>query len=202
MQKDWDSDFTFSSIFSEFKLWWPNPQQGLFVRLYGKAISHDSVPAQERIYIDGANPRARFNRFYLRSDGALPEEVHYHLPGGGNVRGYYNNPISGKTILALNLEGRMAAPRFLPRLSARSNTTLAAFLDMATLDFDDAGGRFFADAGLAVRLNARLPDEWYTLFTGGRNLALRFDFPLWVNEPLPGENRLRFRWVMGFEAEL
>ena len=39
----------------------------------------------------------------------------------------------------------------------------------------------------------------YTIFTGGRWMTLRLDFPFWVNKPLPDENELRFRWVFGFE---
>jgi len=48
-------------------------------------------------------------------------------------------------------------------------------------------------------LQTFLPDEWYTIFTGGRDVTLRLDFPIWVNEPLPDENAVRFRWVFGFE---
>jgi hypothetical protein len=76
---------------------------------------------------------------------------------------------------------------------------LDAFADVASMEFQDSRHRLFADAGFGFRLQALLPDEWYTIFTGGRDLTLRLDFPIWVNEPLPDENAVRFRWVFGFE---
>ncbi|MFQ5770326.1 MAG: M1 family aminopeptidase [bacterium] len=200
---DWGSDFDYNSVYSELKIWLPKNREGIFLRFYGhKIFNSDEAPIQELIYLDGANPRLRFQRFYLRSDGALPEELHYHLPGGGNLRGFYNQPIIGEQILALNIELRKSfRPEFLGKKlrSILGTTALAAFVDLADMQFQDKTSKFFMDAGFGVRLQKFLPDNWYTIFTGGRNLTLRLDFPLWVNEPLPDENSLRFRWVFGFE---
>ncbi len=203
VQEDWGSDFNFTSLFSEVRFWLPNASNGLFLRFYAQKISDSgSAPIQELVFLDGANPRDRFKRFYLRSHGGVPEEFHLHMPGGGNLRGYYNQPISGDQLLALNLEARrkfrwpfLRQPlrKYIGRLSA------VAFFDLAGMEFLDSRKDVFADAGFGLRFASLLPDEWYTVFTGGRNLLLRLDFPIWVSKPLPGENHFRFRWVLGFE---
>lgn len=206
VQEAWGSDFTFNTLFTEFKFWVPENRQGLFLRFYTGKIFRDSeqdpVPIQDMFFLDGANPRERFKRFYLRSNGSIPEELHYHLPGGGNLRGYYNNPIYGLQIAALNVEIRKRIrPPILTKLlpSWFGNTTLAFFVDSANLKLLNSKNNTFADAGLGLRIQKFLPDDWYTIFTGGRNLTLRLDFPIWVSDPLPDENRVRFRWVFGFE---
>jgi len=47
------------------------------------------------------------------------------------------------------------------------------------------------DAGVGLQLNFRL------LY---RRLTLRFDFPVWVSEPLAGEKKAKFRWVFGLQS--
>jgi len=107
VEKDWGSDISYHTGFSEFKVWFPKNDEGVFLRFFaGKIFSSDDALVQDMFSVDGANPRERFQKFYLRSDGALPEELHYHLSGGGNVRGYYNQPIFGDQILAANAEIR------------------------------------------------------------------------------------------------
>ncbi|MFQ5822832.1 MAG: M1 family aminopeptidase [bacterium] len=206
VQEDWGSDFTYNSVFSELKIWLPKYNEGVFLRFYGgKIFNSENVPIQDLLFLDGANPRERFKRFYLRSDGSLPEELHYHLPGGGNLRGYYNNPIIGDQIFALNVELRRNLKQKSFNRSQRSilrTMSLVAFIDLATMDIIDSKNKFFADAGFGIRFQKFLPDNWYTIFTGGRNLTIRLDFPIWVNEPLPDENSVRFRWVFGFEQAI
>lgn len=202
-QESWGSDFTFTKLSAELKLWLPDNHEGLFLRFFGgKIIDSEEAPTQDLLFLEGANPRQRFERFYLRSHGALPEELHYHLPGGGNLRGYYNNPRFGDELLALNGELRKRVRLKLFRrgpLAALSRPTLVGFAEVASLKYLESETRLFADAGVGVRIHTRLPDAWYTMFTGGRELTLRFDFPLWVSDPLPDENSVRFRWVFGFE---
>lgn len=203
VEKDWGSDVSYHSGFSEFKVWFPKNDEGVFLRLFaGKIFSSDDALVQDLYFVDGANPREHFRKVYLRSDGALPEELHYHLPGGGNVRGYYNQPIFGDQMLAANAEVRKkVGPNWLGRkLRAILGTpSVAVFADVASMEFVDSRHEVFADAGFGLRFENVLPDDWYTVFTGGRNTTLRLDFPIWVNRPLPDENAVRFRWVFGFE---
>ncbi|HEX9654090.1 MAG TPA: M1 family metallopeptidase [bacterium] len=206
VDKDWGSEVSYHTGFSELRVCFPKNDEGVFLRFFaGKIFSSDDALIQDLLFLDGANPRDRFRRFYLRSDGALPEELHYHLPGGGNLRGYYNQPIFGDQILAANLELRKKLkPNVLGRWlrSVLGHPGVAVFGDLSTMEFVDSRHEFFADAGLGLRFENLLPDDWYTIFTGGRNTTLRLDFPIWVNQPLPGENAVRFRWVFGFEQAL
>ncbi|NIR52318.1 hypothetical protein GWO43_03900, partial [candidate division KSB1 bacterium] len=203
---DWTSDFDYRRAFAELRFWLPKNDEGVFLRFYtAKVFSSERAPLQDLVFLEGANPRERFKRFYLRSDGALPEELHYHLPGGGNVRGYYNQPIFGDQIVALNLELRNT---FRPQLFGKrldkflGETSLVAFVDLASMEFIGSQNDFFAGAGLGLRFQNVLPDNWYTLFTGGRHVTLRLDFPIWIDDPLPNENAVRFRWVFGFEQAI
>ncbi len=200
---DWGSDFNYNTVYTEVKFWLPQNDEGLFLRIYGhKIFSSDDTPIQDLIFLDSANPRERFKRFYLRSNGSIPEELHYHLPGGGNLRGYFNQPIYGDQILAVNVELRKNFKRTLLGRKWHAllgNVTLVAFADLAEMKKRDSENKFYMDAGVGIRLQRLLPDNWFTLFTGGRNLNLRFDFPFWVNEPLPEDNQFQFRWVFGFE---
>ncbi|MFQ5604115.1 MAG: M1 family aminopeptidase [bacterium] len=203
LHDDWGSDFSYSTVFTTFKFWLLKKPAGLYLRFHGKKIfNSDMTPVQDLIFLDGANPRERFKRFFLRSDGALPEELHYHLPGGGNLRGFYNQFFAGDQILAFNVELRKELP---PNWAGKrwraifGNTGLVLFVDLARMEFSDQNSQFFTDAGLGLRFQKRLADKWYTLLTGSRNIALRFDFPIWVNKPLPDENAVRFRWVFGLE---
>lgn len=198
-QADWGSDFTYTTGYSELKFWLPKRDEGLFLRLYGQAT--DGTPAiQDHVFLDGANSRKRFDRFYLRSYGALPAWLHYHLPGGGNVRGYFNNPMIDEEIAAFNAEIRKritqrSIDRFLKGVLGKKSVVL--FFDAASLNIFDV--EIFADAGVGLRFHNVLPDEWFTIFTGGRELTLRLDFPIWVSNPLPEENPVSFRWLFGFE---
>ncbi len=203
VDEDWGSDVSYHSGFAELKVWFPKNDEGVFLRFFaGKIFSSDDAFIQDLLFLDGANPRERFQKFYLRSDGALPEELHYHLPGGGTLRGYYNQPIFGDQMLAVNGELRKNLASDLLGKTMRiilGKPSLAIFADVATMEFLDFSHKLFADAGFGLRFENVLPDDWYTIFTGGRNTTLRLDFPIWVNRPLPDENAVRFRWVFGFE---
>jgi len=53
----------------------------------------DHPPTQELFFANNAGPIERFERYYLRSQGAFPVELHYHHPGDGNLRGYFNQHV-------------------------------------------------------------------------------------------------------------
>jgi len=205
VQKDWGSDFTYNTLFSEIKLSIPGNTEGLFLRIFAKKVFQPlDAPMQDLVFLDGANPRERFKRSFLRSSGALPNELHYHLPGGGNMRGFYNQPIFGDQILAANVEFRQRLNRRSGRglRSLLGTASVALFADFASLEKVNSSTDLYADAGFGFRFHRIIPDNWLTLLTRTRNLTLRLDFPLWVNRPLPDENAFRFRWVLGFEQAI
>jgi len=165
----------------------------LALRLFGGNISGDEAPLQEKFFIDGANPVERYSKFYLRSVAALPPELHYHFPGGGNLRGYIDQPMATDRIVAFNTELRsnILTPLFRKILPRRSTVGISAFLDAAQLKTFDNENKRLMDAGLGIQFRPRF---FYRRFT------LRFDFPIWVSDPLPGEKETKFRWVFGFQS--
>lgn len=207
-QDFWGSDFTFTKLSGEVKFW-VTPKLAEF-RLRGFAgvsLGDDAPPLQDLYYAFGASPREQFGRYYLRSKGGLPRPVHVHMPGGGNLRGYYNQALSGDRLYAANLEIRKSAR--LPLLSKLlGRTSVVLFGDVGRLEMTkgyaipESTEQTLADAGIGLRFQRFLPDQWYTFFTGGRNITLRVDFPFYVNEPRPGDSEVEFRWVVGFEQVL
>jgi hypothetical protein len=203
VQKDWGSDATYNMLFSDTRLWLRTTAHSLAVRLYAaKLFQPQNALLQDFLFLDAANPRDQYRRLYLRSHDALPTGFNYHLPGGGNMRGYLGSPIYGNEILASNIEiSRQFRKRRIQRGTHPWSVqpTLTLFGDIAWLNSPIAGTQFYADAGIGFRFEHLLPDRWLTLLTGGRDLIIRLDFPVWVNEPVAGQKSLRFRWLFGFE---
>jgi len=184
------SDFNFNKVSGEVTL--RDRNNTWRFRLFGgTTVRGARPPIQDMFFASGAGSRAKFQRFWLRSRGALPEEINYHLGGDGNLRGYYDHFIYGRRILAFNFEKRtrMRLP-LLSRLmrSIRTNTTLVGFFDIGKV-WDEANSWDLSDAGVGIRFNRRL---------FRRNYTLRVDFPLWLNRPLVGEKEVKFRWIVSF----
>jgi len=149
----------------------------------GVATGHDAPPLQDQFWIDGAGPRYRFRQGELRTRGATSSRWHMRVLGGGNLRGYYDQPRSGKRLLAATFEIRRRLP--LIRLP------LVAFYDVGRLQHVDGVQETLADAGLGLRFEARFGPVSLS------DVELRLDFPIWVSDPLPGERRRKFRWTVG-----
>ncbi len=186
------SEFDFSKLEGEFTFNYERSGNGLRIRLFAGDFWGDEAPIQEKFFTDGANPRERFSKFYLRSVAALPPELHYHFPGGGNLRGYIDQPIATERMMAFNTEFRSAllTPLFRKILPRRSSVGLSPFFDFARVLTVDDNYQNLMDAGIGLQLNLRL---FYRRFT------LRFDFPVWVSEPLEGEKETKFRWVFSLQ---
>ncbi len=191
-QEFFGSEFDFSKLESELTFNYGGERNSMVLRLFAGNFWGNEVPLQEKFFTDGANPRERFDKFYLRSVGSLPPELHYHFPGGGNLRGYIDQPQATERLVAFNAELRSAllTPLFRKILPQRSSIGLSPFFDFARTLTDDEKYQNMMNAGIGLRLNARL---FYQRFT------LRFDFPVWVNEPLDGEKETKFRWVFSLQ---
>jgi hypothetical protein len=203
LENDWGSDFNYKFGFGELNFQVPFQTRGAYLRFYaGRIFDSADVPLQDMLFLNGANPREQFKHFFLRSNGSIPEQLHYHLPGGGNLRGYYNQPLMGDQIIAVNFEFRQQLDYGYIGRKLRSVfglTSVVAFADMAEMEFLDSTEKFFANAGVGLRFEKILPDNWYTIITAGRRVTLRLDFPFWVSEPLDGEDAFHFRWLFGLE---
>jgi Peptidase family M1 domain len=207
------SDATFTRVQGSFNFSIPSQRgDGLYLRLFHGAFlqKQDDKPIEYLFYAFDANPVEQFDSFYLRSRGAFPAEAHYHRPGGGNLRGYFDQPErAGKSLLAANAELRKSLR--LPLISkllapVLGNSTLSAFFDTGRLEDLNDVSKQLSDAGLGITFNKQWPDDWYT-FIIGTNYTLRLDFPLWVSEPRvkpdgSREDEFKFRYVLSFQRVL
>ena len=208
------SDSSFTRVEGEARFWIANrTQEGIYLRLFAGTFARDEddKPVQDLFSAFGASPREQFNRFYLRSRGALPVETHYHAPGGGNLRGYYDQPeLAGKSLLAANLELRKAwqipvLGKIIAPILGRSEVN--AFLDAGRLNLISGNtSKNLADAGLGLTFNKRVPDAWYSFFIG-TDFTIRLDFPIWVSQPRQRkdgstEDNVKFRYVLSFQRAI
>lgn len=202
------SDAEFTRLQGGLRFWIPTSRgDGLYFRIFHGTFlrQEDDKPIQHLFYAFDATPFEQFDSFYLRSRGALPAEAHYHRPGGGNLRGYFDQPErAGKSLLAANIElrkvqrlpvlGKLLAP-------VLGNSTLAAFFDGGHLKNLQDESQTLADAGLGITFNKTVPDAWYS-FILGTNYTIRLDLPLWVSRPRANEDELKFRYVLSFQQAL
>lgn len=192
--KTFGSEFNFTKLDGTFILKYVSRAKHIALRLFGGAIlGEDTAPMQERFFTDGAGPLQRFEKFHLRSVGAFPAEAHYHFAGDGNLRGYLDQPMAVEKIISSNLEATYGFNLpFIGRLLRRQglSTALNGFFDMANVWNTDDPSDLLMDAGLGFHLGARV---------FRKRITLRFDFPFWVGDPIPGKNELAFRWLIGFD---
>lgn len=158
-------------------------------RLFAAAQT-DRTPLQRSVGVVARDATDAFENHFLRGAGALlsNEDARYADLSGGGLRAY--QPwLRTDRIAALNLETGVVAwrpqgGRRLPELH------LLAFGDGAAVP----DGEWLADAGVGVALRGALFD---------RDVRLRFDVPLWVDDPLAGvqgntgqrTDRVRLRWT-------
>lgn len=208
------SDATYTRLEGELRFWIPVANNdGVYLRGFAGAFlrEEDDKPLQDLFSAFGASTREQFEQFYVRSRGALPTELHYHAPGGGNLRGYYDQPdLFGKRLFAGNVELRKALTvpvlgKLLRPILGRS--TFSAFFDYGriTSPFSEAA-KDLADAGVGVVFQRNVPDHWYS-FILGTNYTLRVDFPFWVSAPRElsdagSEEKVQFRYVFSLQRAL
>ena len=202
------SDAEFTRLQGGLRFWIPTSRgDGFYFRIFHGTFlrQKDDKPIQHLFYAFAAAPFEQFDSFYLRSRGSLPAEAHYHCPGGGNLRGYFDQPErAGKSLAAANIELRkvMRLP-ILGKLLAPvlGNSTIAAFFDGGRLKNLQDESQTLADAGLGITFTKTVPDAWYS-FILGTNYTIRLDFPLWVSRPRANEDELKFRYVLSFQQAL
>lgn len=182
----------------------------LALRLYS-GVGYGDVPVQSMYYLASASPIEEMGDPFFRSKGPLPSTVRDHalLPGGGLMRAYYGLPLAADKMDAMNAEARFNTliPFIDPSIPLVSDVSRL----LHSVLFVDAGRladqshrlwdqRFEMDCGAGVRLTS-----FYSLlgtiaesdiFSTIGLSTLRVDFPFYASMPPPGENKLKFRWVL------
>jgi hypothetical protein len=188
----------------------------LLVRFFN-GIGYGDIPNQTKYYYTGASPLDQFGTPLLRSRGVIPRTVREHTMsmGGGLMRGYYGSFIAGDKIDAINGEAQFSSlipfvDYNLPVLNILNNYIHSSI-------FFDAGRivpqsqklwdqRFEIDCGFGLSLSSMymlLGDFAQSNLISGIGLnTIRVDFPLYVSLPPPGENKLKFRWVLSFSQTI
>jgi hypothetical protein len=173
-------------------------RSSLGVRAFGGWVAADRDPVRQRWFgVAGADPYDQLRHPFLRSrDALLTGDVHYHLPGGGNVRGL-DPDLAVTRLAAVNVEiDRQIVTR--PGASIAREVRVAAFGDLAWTDgFFSLRSRsdLAADAGVGLRVSHRIGDT---------DFVTRIDVPLWVSHADRGvgasgasESAFRLRWTVG-----
>jgi hypothetical protein len=170
----------------------------LGVRVFGGWVeSGQRLLQQRRLFLSGGDPVVEFGNPFLHSRGSLlaGKAVHYHLPGGGGVRGV-SAGLTASLLGAVNVE---LERRMLLRSSARlfRDIRLAGFADAAVANGDirlDDGGAFVGDFGVGVRASHRIGDTPF---------ETRIDLPLFVSRDELAVhqrgNAFRLRYVVSFQ---
>ncbi|MFI5251903.1 MAG: M1 family metallopeptidase [Bacteroidota bacterium] len=188
----------------------------LSLRLYD-GLGYGDIPNQAKYYIAEGNPLDQMSAPFLRSKGPLPTGIRDHAlyPGGGFMRGYYNFTAlgggMGTKIEAVNSEAKFYSlipfwNRSIPLISSipvLGDVRSALFFDAGRITSDPYNlwdQKFEVDCGFGFRLTNLTRyfgpfSDTNLLNSVGLNM-IRFDFPIYVSMPAPGEDKLRFRWVV------
>lgn len=165
----------------------------LRVRLYGGVAPN--APRQRGIYASSADPFTTFDDNWFRPRGAVlkQENVNFLPIGGAALRGF-------SPYLALDKVGAANGELSQRLVSARGDwgrgsLWVAAFGDagLASATGDSLSNALLADAGAGLQAAGRLYD---------RDLSVRLDFPLFVNQTgfaawsSHGRGSVAMRWVV------
>ncbi len=182
------SEFSYSRFQTQLSYRLGDNRRFFAVRVFSGRFWGDKYPIQEMFFVDGANPMKKFEKFYLRSRGSFPELIPYQLPGGGNLRGYLDQRIAADRMAAINVE---ASTLRLSRLfKGKLSVNFTAFADVARLRDRQGVWTNLTDLGIGT--------QW-RLFLFRQFLFMRVDFPIYVSDPLPGEENVKFRWLVSFQ---
>lgn len=148
----------------------------------------DRLPLQDKFRAEGATARERFRNDILKTGDALLAFSRRFVEGGGFLRGYTGQPLPAEKYATVNVEIATARSVFLALKPF-------AFYDTGRIWTTRNGDAFTrSDAGFGISFLGNELD----LFGG--NLALFADlsaklvFPIWISDPLPGEDEGQFRW--------
>ena len=175
----------------------------LSLRAYaGGATGEHAAAKQRQIYFQGSDPLAQLNNPFLRSRGSLlvGDDMRYHSPGGGNIRGI-DPRVSSAGLVALNLELEQTiatnpGARIFRRVGLAGFTDWGYGLGSEPQPLTGKRIRFLGDAGVGLRAEHRIGDTQF---------VTRFDLPLFVSRPElaqdrnPGDDKFEFRWTFSFE---
>ncbi|MDI6807868.1 MAG: M1 family aminopeptidase, partial [Candidatus Eisenbacteria bacterium] len=159
-------------------------------------------PVQRKLYLSGADPYQEFENGFFRSKGLIRPNWHGRLGGAGNLRGYFDRDpalFTGARIASANVE--ISFDNLVPILpdGIFGNSSMPFSLLRSAL-FVDVGKVW--EKGEAFSTSGLLWDGGFGIRTkklvGG--LRLRFDFPVFLSDPAPWDDRWKWRWLFSVEG--
>jgi len=162
-------------------------------------------PLQERFHLAGAGTAARERYFWLRSVGAFPGDYYnnFHLPGDGNLRGYFDADFAFKELFASNIEldlpvpfpgGRGFRRMIKPRLYLFYDW--GKVMDKRPMEAVPEGSDFISTD------ENPFDSILYDFGVGIKVWKFHINLPLYLSEPsLSGEKeKWKLRWTVGFSG--
>ncbi len=176
-------------------------------------LAGGNAPVQRKFGLAGAGPLENEKLFWLRSPGAVWDDLNYHQSGDGNLRGYAAGSFGVNRLVALNLEAGSHLPLF-----ALETLVRPLVGSISWYGFFDAGTAM--DAGNPIKSSGRvgaLVDQgfldWALMDAGVGfrsrrvfpfwDLTLRLDIPVWVNHPeinFGETEKTRFRYLFSIDG--
>lgn len=165
-------------------------------------------PTESALFIAGANPEQMYDSKYYRATSIVDNQsiyndpnLHFHQGGGLNIRGYANVDAFGISGASCNLE--VDFDRFIPIKPKK----LTKFFKIDTYLFGDIGTL----ASYSDFLNRKIYGFSYPIVNAGigstltikfipfniNPLVLRFDMPLYINEPATSQKAWEPRYIFG-----
>ncbi len=167
---------------------WLGPM-AIHLRGFGGEIFGGSAPLQDAFYLDSSAPAERWTHGILQNGGTSGGVTFYRI-GGGNLRGYVNQPLAGTAIRAATVELRLRLPLVPYRL--------AFFGDFGRLQSFSGSWLSRSDAGVSLVLDDRA-NSLLPIFNS--RFQFRIDLPVYVSHPIPGEPRKKVRWMFGLRFQ-
>ncbi len=162
------------------------------LRFFG-GFAGGGVPTQRKFNLAGGGPMKQEERFWLRSPGAVPEDLNYLEPGDGNLRGYAAGTFGVNKLIAMNTEVGTKLKLFgLEKQLAKviGTTSWYGFYDVGWILDNDNPIQSSARVTSLVEggvLNARLENAGVGIRSAVAwpfwNFTWRFDVPFWVSYP-------------------
>ena len=152
---------------------------GKYVRIDARGIIGQisgDPPAQEQYFLSGGFKATGLDNMIVSYTGWFSPQERYHIDGGANLPGYAGRHVRGTSVLAAGLS--------LPL----HRTPVALFCGAGQVinDWSELHpGRVPANAGVDLRLP-----------------GVRLLLPLWINQPLPREKKLAWRWKVSISTTM
>ncbi len=200
------TDFNYSKVYSELVQSFNLPLgHSLLVRFFG-GYGNGKIPNQVKFYTAISSPVEQFYNPIYRSK-IFPGDFRKHIEplGGVGLRGYIEQNYADDRAYSANFE--LGFPSLLPFI--RNFPVVGNLFN--TVVFFDAGkiwgqGKRASLKDIKYDFGFGVRSDLFERFSSFTNVfseiglsAVRVDFPIYVSHPINGENKFKFRWVIGFE---